>query len=122
LAGVGMGSMLINIFCFATSQGLNGTIETFVSRDRGAGIYAAEDDRVKERDRNWKQCGFHLNRARCIITLVMAPIFIGFYWSDVALISLKQDVTISNMARNYCVLAIPGVFALQQFDCRKRWL
>jgi multidrug resistance protein, MATE family len=37
LAGVGMGSMLINIFVFAESQGLNGTIEYFVSRSFGHG-------------------------------------------------------------------------------------
>lgn len=26
------------------------------------------------------------------------------------------------MARNYVVWALPGIFALIQFDCRKRWL
>jgi len=31
IAGVGMGSMLINVCFFAVGQGLNGTIETFVS-------------------------------------------------------------------------------------------
>jgi Na+-driven multidrug efflux pump len=36
IAGVGMGTMLLNVLCFALSQGLNGGIETFVSQDMGA--------------------------------------------------------------------------------------
>jgi len=31
LAGVGMGNMLINVLCFAVTQGLNGALETLVS-------------------------------------------------------------------------------------------
>lgn len=31
LAGVGLGAMLLNVCCFAISQGLNGTLETYVS-------------------------------------------------------------------------------------------
>jgi Na+-driven multidrug efflux pump len=122
LAGVGMGSMLINVFCFAPSQGLNGTIETFVARDRGVGERAGEDGNIRERDKKYKMCGFHLNRAKVIITLTMVPIFVAFFWADTALIALRQDATISIMARNYVVLSIPGIFALVHFDCRKRWL
>lgn len=36
LAGVGMGNMLINVFCFAVVQGLNGALETYVSQSFGA--------------------------------------------------------------------------------------
>lgn len=89
LAGVGMGSMLINVFCFATSQGLNGTIESFVSRDFGAGKAAAEIGNEHERDRKYKECGFHLNRAKIILTCIMAPLFVAFFWSDTALIALQ---------------------------------
>jgi Na+-driven multidrug efflux pump len=35
LGGVGMGTMLLNVFCFALAFGLNGSIETFVARDYG---------------------------------------------------------------------------------------
>ena len=31
MAGVGLGGMLLNVCFFAVGQGLNGTIETFVS-------------------------------------------------------------------------------------------
>lgn len=112
LAGVGMGSMLINIFVFATSQGLNGTIETFVSRDFGAGNLAAQNGNQGMAGRKYKECGIHLNRAKVIITLVLLPIFIAFFWADKILIALAQDAVISRMARNYVMLSLPGVFAL----------
>lgn len=122
LAGVGMGSMLINIFCFATSQGLNGTIESFVARDFGAGNKAAEDGEDTKAAKFYRECGNHLNRARVIICFVLLPIFVAFFWADTILISLQQDYTISTMARNYVVWSLPGIFALIQFDCCKRWL
>lgn len=117
-----MGSMLINIFCFAFSQGLNGTIESFVSRDFGEGNLAMENGEENKATRKYKECGIHFNRARVIISIMMLPIFIAFFWADSILISLKQDPLISQMARNYVVLALPGIYALIQFDCRKRWL
>lgn len=35
MAAVGMGNMLMNVFCFAVCSGFNGTIETFVSQSFG---------------------------------------------------------------------------------------
>ena len=35
LAGVGLGNMLLNVCIFAISNGMNGTIETFVSWAKG---------------------------------------------------------------------------------------
>ena len=36
LAGVGLGTMLLNVFVFAVSMGMNGTIESFVGWSYGA--------------------------------------------------------------------------------------
>ena len=36
LAGVGMGNMLINVLCFAVTQGLNGALESLISQSFGA--------------------------------------------------------------------------------------
>jgi MATE family multidrug resistance protein len=74
IAGVGMGSMLINVLFFAIGQGLNGTIETFVSQANGAGLHY--------------MCGVYLNRARVLVSLVLLPIAFVFYFTDVILISL----------------------------------
>jgi Na+-driven multidrug efflux pump len=52
IAGVGMGNMLINLFCFAVQQGLNGALDTFVSKAVGARLYRVS--------------GNYLNRARVI--------------------------------------------------------
>ena len=117
-----MGGMLINIFMFATSQGLNGTIESFVSRDFGQGKDLEESGEKELAHEKYTLCGAHLNRARIIIMIILAPFAIAFFWTDSILISLEQDPTIATMARNYVVWSMPGVFALIQFDCTKRWL
>ena len=88
LAGVGMGGMLINIFCFATSQGLNGTIESFVSRDFGRGTLLMENGDTEAASLMFKACGAHVNRARVIITVILLPVWISFFWIDTILISL----------------------------------
>jgi len=108
LAGVGLGNMLLNVFVFAFTNGLNGTIETFVAWSYG---------------RNEKaMCGTHLNRARVIVTTILAPVIIFFCFIDKVLISCKQDPEIAVIARNYCVWTIPGWFCLVQFDSTKRFL
>ena len=75
LAGVGLGNMLLNVCMFAVSQGLNGTIETFVSQAYGAG--------------ESRMCGVYLNRSRIIVFLVLVPVLIMFFWVDDILISIK---------------------------------
>lgn len=89
LAGVGMGSMLINIFCLATSEGLNGTIETFVARDFGAGNKATEEGDDQLAANKYKACGFHLNRARVIVFLALLPFCLASFWTDSILIALQ---------------------------------
>jgi multidrug resistance protein, MATE family len=108
LAGVGLGAMLLNVCCFAVSQGLNGALETFVSQSYGAG-----DERM---------CGVYLNRARTIVTVILLPVAIAFFFADSILISCGQDPTVSKMARDYVVYCLPGVIAIVQFDCVKRYL
>ena len=108
LAGVGLGNMLLNVFIFAFTFGLNGTLETFVAWSFGSG--------------NFKMCGTHLNRARVVVTCIVTPIAILFLFIDKILIVAKQDPEISKIARDYCVWTIPGWFCLVQFDTTKRFL
>ncbi len=74
LAGVGMGNMLINVLCFAVTQGLNGALETLVSQSYGACKY--------------QECGIFLNRGKVVCTLIMIPIIIIYVFADVILIAL----------------------------------
>jgi MATE family multidrug resistance protein len=73
LAGVGLGAMLLNVFCFAVSQGLNGTLETFVSQSYGSG--------------DFRMCGVYLNRARLIVTVVLLPVIFAFFFADKILVT-----------------------------------
>jgi MATE family multidrug resistance protein len=108
LAGVGLGNMLINVCVFAVAYGLNGTIETFVGWSFGSEKYY--------------ECGYHLNRAKVIITVILLPVMVMFLFVDSILVSLAQDPEVSRIARNYVVWTMPGVFCLVQFDCTKRLL
>ena len=97
LAGVGMGNMLINVLCFAVIQGLNGALETLVSQSYGA--------------REYEACGIFLNRGKVVATIIMIPIIIIYIFSDKILIALEQDAQIAVIAKRYCCILIPGIWA-----------
>lgn len=75
LAGVGLGNMLLNVCIFAISNGMNGTIETFVSWANG-------------RD-EFQKCWVHLNQARMIVMVLLAPMVVLFFFVDKILIGVK---------------------------------
>jgi MATE family multidrug resistance protein len=74
LAGVGLGAMLLNVCWFAFTQGLNGTLETYISQ-----LYGAQE---------YKLCGIYFNRAKAILFLVLAPVAILFWHTDTILIQV----------------------------------
>ena len=108
LAGVGMGNMLINVLCFAVIQGLNGALETLVSQSFGAQKY--------------EQCGIFLTRGKVVATILMVPIIILYLFSDKILIALEQDPAISEIAKRYCCILIPGIWAQSMFDATRKFL
>jgi Na+-driven multidrug efflux pump len=103
-----MGNMLINVLAQAVMWGLNGALETFVSRSFGEG--------------NKRMCGVYLNRGKFVCTLIMIPIAVVFSQSDKILIAIKQDVAVSTIARQYCCIMIPGVWATGLFDGTRKFL
>lgn len=76
LAGIGLGNMMLNVFVFALTQGLNGAVDTFVSQAYGSG------------PENYHYCGQVLNRARAIAIVSLIPIAVLFYFSDDILIGI----------------------------------
>jgi len=108
LAGVGMGNMLINVLAFAVMQGLNGAIETFVSKEYGR--------------KNYRACGLYLNRGKMVCTVIMIPIIVIFACSDKILVGIGQDAAISHIAKRYCCIMIPGVWAMGMFDATRKFL
>lgn len=74
LGGVGMGNMLINVLCFAVTQGLNGALETLVSSAFG--------------QKQYQSCGVFLNRGKVVNTILMVPLTILFLFSEKILIAV----------------------------------
>ena len=103
-----MGNMLVNVLVFAVTQGLNGALETLVSQSFGA--------------KKFEACGIFLNRGKIICTLLFIPVIFLFSYSDKILIALHQNAEISTVARMYCCVLIPGVWAQSMFDATRRFL
>jgi Na+-driven multidrug efflux pump len=122
IKGIGLGNIIISILCFGISQGLNGALETLVSQAYGASLNLKETERFRDEMR--KLCGQYLNIARLVNTLFMiAPTAILALFADEILITFfKQDAYISELAIQYCILCMPGVWAMTQFDATKRFL
>ena len=71
-----------------------------------------------------QQCGRYLNIARLINTVyIIFPTAILFMFADEILITFfKQNAFVSEVAIQYCIVCMPGVWAMSQFDATKRFL
>lgn len=105
-----MGNMLINVLAFAIMQGLNGALETLVSRSFGLSNDVTKLDEFRRNMR--RECGVLHNRGRFVVTCVMIPIIAIFASSDKILVAMGQDPEVSQIARKYVCLMIPGVWAM----------
>jgi len=86
ISGVGMGNMLINVLAFAIMQGLNGALETLVSRSYGLSNDVTKLDEFRRSMR--RECGALHNKARFVVTCVMVPIIAIFATSDRILVAM----------------------------------
>ena len=76
MAAIGMGNVLIGMFCMAFCFGLNGTLESKVSMAYGS--------------KDYEMCALWLNRGRMINTFLMLPIAVLFFQSGNILKSTEQ--------------------------------
>lgn len=120
ISGVGMGNMLINVLAFAIMQGLNGALETLVSRSYGLSNDMTKLEGFRKQMR--RECGVLHNRGRFVVSCVMVPIIIIFVTSDKILVAMGQDPEVSRIAKRYVTMMIPGVWAMGQFDSTKKFL
>lgn len=120
MSGVGMGNMLINVLAFAVMQGLNGALETLVSRNYGLSNDMSKLTSYRKQAR--RECGILHNRGRFVVSCMMVPIVVIFIFSDTILIALGQDAAVAKIAKTYVSLMIPGVWAMGQFDSTKKFL
>jgi Na+-driven multidrug efflux pump len=69
-------------------------------------------------------CGRYLNIARLVNTLFMIfPTTVLVLFADEILITFfKQNAMVSEIAIQYSIICIPGIWAMTQFDATKRYL
>lgn len=91
-----MGNMLINVLAFAIMQGLNGALETLISRQYGQSKDPMKSEAYKVQAR--KECGILHNRGRFVVACVMVPIVVIFSFADTILIAIHQDPGVSKIA------------------------
>lgn len=108
LAGVGLGTSLLNVACFCPLVGMNGAIETLVSVAFGA--------------KNLKLCGIYLNRGRLINTTIFIPIAIILLFSKQFLTAFNQQPEVIQYAHEYVNICLLGIYLRTMFDMKKRFL
>lgn len=69
-------------------------------------------------------CGRYLNLARLTLTVFMIlPTLVLLLFADEILITFfKQNSKVSEIAIQYCIISLPGMWALTQYDATKRYL
>lgn len=108
LAGVGLGTLYVNIFCQSIILGLNGALQTLVSQSFGAG-------KIRE-------CGVILNRGRIIALLAFIPIVIILCLCEPFMLAVGMDAEASEYAATYTYFLIPAMFFHSQFDATRQYL
>jgi len=86
IAGVGMGNMLINVLAFAVMQGLNGALETLISRSFGLSNDTTKIESFRKQMK--RDCGVAYNRGRFVCSMCMIPIGIIFLNSKTILVAV----------------------------------
>ena len=108
LAGVGLGSMLLGMFCRIILAGVNCAQETLVSQ-----AYGQNELRL---------AGIYFNRGRLIMCVVYIPLGIFLSQAEKILIAIGQDATVAAYAQLYIWPMIPGMIFLGFFDLSRRFL
>lgn len=108
LAGVGLGTLYVNIFCQSIILGLNGAVATLVSQAYGGG--------------NIKKCGIYLNRGRVVAIIAFMPILIALLLCEDFMLVIGMDKRASYYAGIYTYLLIPAMFFHSQFDATRQYL
>ena len=108
MAGIGLGSSLLECLALYIIMGMNGALETLVAQAYGA------DQLVL--------CGVYLNRARVINTIVILPLIFVLIFTKPLLSALGQQEEVVEHASSYVVNNLLSVYLLGMFDLNKRFL
>jgi MATE family multidrug resistance protein len=108
LAGVGLGSMILGMFCRHVLAGINCAQETLVSQAYGNG--------------QLKLSGIYYNRGFFIMSLVYVPLAVLLSFSFPFLIAIGQNEAVATYATEYIFPMIPAMYFLGLFDLSRRYL
>lgn len=108
LAGLGLGTALLESMTLFVIIGMNGACETLTAQAFGAN--------------QLRLCGVYLNRARIINTLMFIPLALILCFTKQILRGLGQEEAVIAHAHEYVLLCLPGAYMLSMFDLTKRFL
>lgn len=108
IAGIGLGTLIVNVVALSITTGLWGGIDTLVSQNHGK--------------KQFYECGVNFNKCRVILIAT----FVFQAWlllhSEKILILLGQDPLVASAAQLYITFLIPGIFWFNMFECLRRFL
>ena len=108
LAGLGLGTSLLECLTLYILMGMNGALETLVAQAYGADQLGL--------------CGVYLNRARVINTIIFLPLMLILLFTKPILRALGQQEEVIDHAHTYVVSNLLSVYFLGMFDLTKRFL
>ena len=108
LAGLGLGTSLLECLTLYIIMGMNGALETLVAQAYGADQLGL--------------CGVYLNRARVISTIIFLPLMLVLLFTKPILGALGQQEEVIEHAYTYVISNLLSVYLLGMFDLTKRFL
>ena len=108
MAGLGLGTSLLECLTLYIIMGMNGALETLVAQAYGADQLGL--------------CGVYLNRARVINTIIFLPLMLVLLFTKPILGALGQQEEVIEHAYTYVISNLLSVYLLGMFDLTKRFL
>lgn len=108
LAGLGLGTCLLECLTLYIIMGMNGALETLVAHAYGAN--------------QLHLCGVYLNRARVINTILFVPLVTILLFTKQILAFLGQEESVVEYAHSYILANLFSVYILSMYDMTKRFL
>ena len=71
-----------------------------------------------------RQCGNYLNIARLTNSILMTciTVVIVLFGDEIMITFFKQNAFVSEIGIQYCIICLPGIWSLSQFDATKKYL
>lgn len=108
LAGLGLGTCILESLTLYIIMGMNGALETLVAHAYGANQLTL--------------CGVYLNRARVINTVIFIPLLTILLFTKPILTVLGQEPAVVDYATTFVHSNLLSVYFLSMYDMTKRFL